>query len=199
MTSADPALDRVLEALDRVRAAHPDRPVLVAVDGRSGVGKSTLCERLAARVGAAHVDGDDFYAGGDAAALAALAPPERAAAVIDLRRLRAEALEPLLAGRTARWRPFDWDAGAGFAAEPVVCAPAPVVVLDGTYSGRPELADLVDLPVLVTLDERERLARLAAREGGDLGDPEFALWEAAEDHYFAVVRPPESFDLVLPG
>jgi para-aminobenzoate synthetase len=199
VTSADPALDRVLEALHAVRAAHPDRPVLVAVDGRSGVGKSTLCARLAARAGAAHVDGDDFYAGGDAAALAALAPPERAAAVIDVHRLRTEALQPLLAGRTARWRAFDWDAMAGLAAEPTACEPGPVVVLDGTYSGRPELADLVDLSVLVTLDDRERLARLAAREGDDLDDAELALWEAAEDHYFAVVRPPASFDLVVAG
>jgi len=199
VTSAGPALDRLLETLDGVRAAHPDRPVLVAVDGRSGVGKSTLCARLAERAGAAHVDGDDFYAGGDAAALAPLAPPERAAAVIDVHRLRTEALEPLLAGRTARWRAFDWDAMAGLVAEATACAPAPVVVLDGTYSGRPELADLVDLSVLVALDERERLARLAAREGDDLDDAELALWEAAEDHYFAVVRPPASFDLVVAG
>jgi hypothetical protein len=25
-----------------------------------------------------------------------------------------------------------------------------------------------------------------------------AIWDAAEDHYFTVVRPPGSFDVVLP-
>ena len=100
-TYPDPAFDRLAEAVAALRSTR-GRPVLVAVDGRSGVGKSTLAARLGTRVGGAHVDGDDFYGGGDEAALAALTPAQRAKAVIDWRRLRAEALEPLPAGRTAR-------------------------------------------------------------------------------------------------
>jgi hypothetical protein len=75
--------------------------------------------------------------------------------------------------------------------------PAAVVVLDMVYSGRPELADLVDLAILVALDDEERRARLLAREGTPYMERWWAVWDPAEEYYFGEVRPPASFDLVL--
>jgi para-aminobenzoate synthetase len=73
-----------------------------------------------------------------------------------------------------------------------------VVVLDGVYSARPELRHLVDLAVLVELaDDRLRRRRLVAREGDAFMAAWHALWDPAEDHYFARVCPPESFDLIV--
>jgi hypothetical protein len=73
---------------------------------------------------------------------------ERARDYMDWRRLRSEALEPLLQGNAAIWQPFDLAAGVrpdgtyGISTEIVRCEPAPVILLDGAYSTRPELADL---------------------------------------------------------
>lgn len=39
-------------------------PFIVAIDGRSGVGKSTMARVLAERFDAWVIEGDDFYAGG---------------------------------------------------------------------------------------------------------------------------------------
>jgi len=36
-------------------------PVLVALDGRSAAGKSTLAQQVAVRTAALVIDGDDFY------------------------------------------------------------------------------------------------------------------------------------------
>ena len=48
------------------------------------------------------------------------------------------------------WHPYDWEADDGsLALTSVVCDPAPVIILDGAYSARPELADLFDLRVLL--------------------------------------------------
>jgi uridine kinase len=173
-------------------------PLLVAVDGRSGAGKSTLAARLAARVGGAVVEGDDFYAGGTDAEWAQRSAEAKVDACIDWRRLKAEALEPLLAGRTAIWHPFNFASGVGLAAHTVSRAPAAVIILDGVYSARPELQDLVGLAVLVDLSEdRVRRQRLEAREGKTFMDAWHALWDQAEDYYFSRVRPPTSFDLVV--
>jgi uridine kinase len=80
--------------------------LLIALDGGSGAGKSVLAELVAAELNATVVQGDDFcYAYRGPASWNAQAPPQRAAEIIDWRRMRAEALEPLLGGRNASWQP----------------------------------------------------------------------------------------------
>ena len=75
--------------------------------------------------------------------------------------------------------------------------PAAVIVLDGAYSARPELADLIDLTVLVDAPLQFRHARLAAREAACFLEAWHRRWDDAEAHYFTHVRPPSSFDLVV--
>ena len=107
-------------------------------------------------------------------------------------------LEALRDGRTARWHSYDWDAFDGrLAAEPTTAQPAPVVILEGAYSARPELADLLDLRVLLETDKQLRLQRLRQRDGTDWHDEWAQRWSEAEDHYYSVVMTPEAFDLVL--
>jgi uridine kinase len=171
--------------------------VLVALDGRSGVGKSTIANGLVERLDGALISGDDFYAGGTDAEWTARTPEQRRARVFDWHRLRVDALDPLLAGRVAAWRSFNWQTWEGLSEDLLVCEPAPVIVLDMVYSCGPELSDLVDLSVLVTLDDEERIARLAARDGAEHRDRWLALWESAENHYFTHIRRPDSFDLVV--
>ena len=72
-----------------------------------------------------------------------------------------------------------------------------MVVLDGAYSTRPELADLIDLAVLVDVPAEVRHARLRAREDPDFLQHWHVRWDAAEEHYFTRVRPASSFDLVV--
>jgi uridine kinase len=79
-------------------------PFIVAIDGRSGVGKSTMARALAKRLDACVIAGDDFYAGG--IALRSDSAASRAAACIDWTRQRS-VLESLAADRAAQWRAFD--------------------------------------------------------------------------------------------
>jgi para-aminobenzoate synthetase len=179
-------------------------PLLVAIDGPSGSGKSALAALVAASLDAVIVPSDDFYAAHVTDAdWAARSSAERVADVIDWRRLRAEALEPLLAGRTATWYPFDFEAGPRpdgtfrVATSPTTRDPAAVVVLDGAYSSRPELVDLIDLSVFVDVPAAERHRRLVERDGDAYTGAWERRWKAAEDYYFTTVRSPASFDLVV--
>lgn len=185
------AIPRILE-LAAIRS-----PLVVAVDGRSGSGKSTLAAWIASQLGATLIDQDDFYTGGTLDDWRHLSSRQKADRVIDWRRVRAEVLLPLRAGATARWHPFDWEKLDGLAPVPIEAGPSPIVILDGAYSARPELADLIDLSILVTLPDDVRRARLAQREGEDLTLEWQAVWDEAEAFYFGTVRPPEAFDLVI--
>jgi len=180
-----------------------DRPLLITIDGRSGTGKSTLATLVAEALGAALVRSDDFYAAHiPDAAWDRFSAAEKVARAIDWRRLRAEALEPLLRGEPAVWYPFDFacphpDGTYPLKHEPDRCEPAAVIVLEGAYACRPELADLIDLVVLVATPDEERRARLAAREAPEFLRAWHARWDEAEALYFTEVRPPSAFDVVV--
>lgn len=185
-------------AIDRIRELAATRsPLVVAVDGRSGTGKSTLAAWIAGQVGAVVIDQDDFYAGGDIDAWRRLTPEEKADRVIDWGRVRTEALLPLRAGLPACWHPFDWDAMEGLAVEPIRAQPSRIVILEGAYSARPELANVIDLSILVTLPDATRWERLLQREGEAFMSEWHGIWDEAEEHYFGTVRPAEGFDLVI--
>ncbi len=150
------------------------------------------------------IQSDDFFAANISDAEWDVRTPEaRAADGIDWQRLRTEALEPLLVGHWAKWHAFDFEAGVrpdgtyAMCADFVECKPAAVIMLDGAYSTRPELADLIDLSVLVDVPVDVRHARLAAREEPSFLEAWHARWDGAEDFYFRQVRPASAFDLVV--
>jgi uridine kinase len=193
----------ILDAVRRLKDER-DRPIVVALDGRSGAGKSTLANTLAGALRATCVPSDDFFAAEiTAEGWGVRSAAERARDAIDWQRLRQTALEPLLAGRPAVWHSFDFAAGTrddgtyAMSSDRVRRNPAAVIILDGAYSTRPELADLVDFAVLVEASQSVRSARLAAREDPGFLAAWYARWEAAEDYYFTHVRPPAAFDMVV--
>ncbi len=203
MQSAVKAATDVILAEIRRRMSDGKRPFLVALDGGSGAGKSTLGGIITNELNAAFIQSDDFY---DArisdAQWDACSAQQKVADVIDWRRLRTDALEPLLAGQVARWHPFDFqrrrpDGTYPLSENYVERPPASVIILDGAYSSRPELSDLIDLSVLVDVPLAVRHARLDARESTAWLAGWHRRWDEAEAYYFTQVRPPSSFDLII--
>jgi len=194
----------ILKEMERIRP-KVRKPIVVALDGGSGAGKTTIAERLMRLADVALVRLDDFYQ--------TVIPQsewphktveQRLNGVFDWSRVRSEALEPLRAGRPGHWHAFDFMRGLGKAGayslkkEMTEVAPAPTILLEGAYSASRPLRDLMDLAVLVDVQNRTRYLRTAAR--GD--DTEFlakwhAIWDEVEAYYFQHVCPPESFDLVI--
>lgn len=173
------------------------RPLVAAIDGPSAAGTSTLGKLLAARLDATLISGDDFYRDLDEATRWALRPEEGVHLYFDWQRLRDQVLVPLRAGKSVRYQPFSWLATGGLSEIPVVLTATPIVILEGVYAARPELADLVDVSVLVQTPAPERHRRLVERAHGN--DQWWSRWDTAEQLYFSAIRPPESFDLVVTG
>lgn len=183
--------------LVKLVASRPTRPLVISLDGPSAAGTTTLAAELGLRLAASVVAGDDFYSDMPEEQLWALTAAQGAEEYFDWQRLRHEVLEPLRAGRAARYRPFSWLPGGGLDDRMVTVEPTPIIVLEGVYTGRPQLRDLVDLVVLVDTPAEERHRRLIERGHGN--DNWWPRWGAAEDHYYTAICPRDSFDLVIPG
>lgn len=158
---------------------------LVTVDGYSGAGKSRLTGRLASalgRVPTVHLD--YFYPGWDGLA-----------AAVDL--AAQWVAEPLVAGRPARWRRFDW--GAGEFAEWRETPWAPVVVLEGCGAGAAALRPFTSTAVWVDTPAALREHRLHGRIDWPRYAPHRARWAAQEEALFAAERPWEHADALVDG
>ena len=173
---------------------RPDRTLIVGIDGAGGAGKSTVAAALADKLGAAVVAMDDFYR---LLAERRAPDPHGWGSDFDHERLRAEVLEPLVAGRRVRYGVYDWH-------EDRMCAGArsvscPIVLVEGIYVLQPRLRGFFDLAVWIDAPREERLRRGLERDG----EAERATWEQRwmpqEDRYMASVDPRASADLILDG
>lgn len=208
MTVAQQPASQLLARLRQVGTGG--ETLFVGIDGRSGAGKSTLAAAVCAGLTDDHrggdvvtvIDGDQFYAGGSAESWDGQTPAMRASRVIDWRRQRA-VLEQLRHRGIAGWYPFDWEADdwdsdiVPLARERVVATAGSLVTLEGAYSCRPELHDVLDLPVLLDTPRAVRRQRLLECEGEAYRSEWEARWSVAEEYYFGRVMPPSRFDLVL--
>ncbi len=162
---------RFADLAGRVRAspARLGRTRLVVVDGPAGSGKTTFAGQLAAELdGAPVVHLDDLYAGWTLDG------------VVD--RLREQVLEPVAAGRPARFLGYDWAAGAF--AVPRTVPVAPVLVVEGCGAAARAVDDVVSLRVWVQASPEVCAQRWRARGGAAMTafQPAWAHAEAAVFH-----------------
>jgi hypothetical protein len=172
-------------ALELVRGL-PRKPAVVAVDGRSSRGKTTLAARLAAAVpGACVVHTDDIA---------------WHHAVLDWAGLLADGvLRPFRSGRDVSYRPPQWDV-RGRSGSIDVPASCPLLLVEGVGSGRRELSGLLDAVIWVETDAAERDRRDAVRvAAGETTPDDYAAWMAEEEPFVAGQRTWERADLIVRG
>ncbi len=173
--------------LDVAVSRHPSGTRVVAVDGRSGAGKTTFAEALAdelhlrtgVRPQVVHMD--DIYPGWDGLA-----------ASVDL--VVGWVLEPLGQGRDGRFHRWDWEADRR--GDEVVVPVADWVVLEGVGSGsagcRPHLAAIVWLDADFDVRRRRGLDR-----DGESFRPHWQAWAEQEEALFRTQSTREHADLVI--
>jgi uridine kinase len=187
-SNADPVADALTAAIAavsaRVVAVGAANPV-VALDGRSGVGKSSFARRLvAAWPGHGRVQLvalDDVYPGWDGLADGV----EYARRVI---------LSPHARGLIGVWERWDWEASAR--AEAYAVDPSLPLVVEGSGLLTPEVARLADVSVWVEAPLASRKARALDRDG-DTYRPHWDRWAAQEDRHLEAHHPERLADLVV--
>ena len=186
------SLTPIINSITALLSTAAGRPILIALDGRCGSGKTTLATQLAERFpGSRTIHTDDYY----------LPPAQRVpgwetlpCANMDLKRLRAEVLNPARAGQPFSYIAYSCREGAYL--PPVSCQPTRLVIVEGSYSHHPLLRPYETLRVFVTCAKPEQTRRLQAREGARYAD--FAArWVPLEEGYFAQYGIAENADFVV--
>ena len=187
----------VSEAARGVLAAKR-RPVAVGIDGPGGSGKSTFARDLAdyLEVSVAIVQGDDFYSDMPEEEKAKLSPEGGCESYFDWRRLRTEVLESVRGDvKDLRYQRYDWD-NARMGNWIDILMPE-VVIVEGVYTLRPQLRDLLDFYVYIRTGEGTRARRLTKR--GENSNEWIERWNAASNIYESKVKPWEDADLIIDG
>jgi len=181
--------------------------VRVGVDGVDGAGKTCFADELAGvlrRRGrpVVRVGVDDFH---HVRALryrrGRQSPSGFWLDSFDYRRLWSEVLTPLGPGGDRRYRPAGHDLDTDQVLHPpLTTAPAgAVVVVDGLFLHRAELAGAWELSIFLDVGFAETARRMAGRDGSepDPEHPSLARYVRAQRHYLASCRPWERADVVI--
>ena len=172
----------------------PDRPAILAIDGRCASGKTTLAKKLAEEWNAALFHMDDFYLQPHQRTAERLAEPGGNA---DRERFLAEVLQPLREGKAVSYRRFDCGT---MSFEPArIILPGKIAIVEGSYSCHPALRDLYDFRIFMDIDPKTQQERLLRRNGPDGLERFRTRWIPLEETYFSECAVRDCCDLVIPG
>lgn len=173
------------------KLARTSGPILAAIDGQCGSGKSSLAALAGRLLGCNVLHSDDFYL-----PMAERAPDwERTpGGNMDFARLRREALDPALTGRPIDYQAYSCQEGRLLPG--IRLSPTPLTILEGSYSMHPALGGSYAVKIFLHCAPEEQERRLRQREQDYF--PMFQKrWIPLEEGYFAQYAVRQQCDLVL--
>lgn len=173
-----PFLAKIEDGLRR-RAPHDARPFIVAIEGGSASGKTTLAKLLGELYDCTVFHMDDFF----------LRPEQRTTARraevggnVDRERFLEEVLQPLRTGKPICYRRFDCTTQTLLPPETVT--PTPLTVIEGAYSMHPDLASYYDLSLFLEISPNHQKERILKRNPSPWAERFFEEWIPMEQMYF---------------
>jgi len=165
---------------------------LVAIDGNSGAGKSSLAELLASAYDCNLFHMDDFF----------LQPqqrtPERLDASggnVDYERFKLEVLDNLITGKEFSYRKYICRT-ASFS-EPVLVTPKKISIIEGSYSCHPFLSEAYHLKIFLKATPQIQRERILKRNGPQMLRRFLNEWIPMENKYFKAFNIEGNSDLVF--
>ncbi|MBO6014644.1 MAG: uridine kinase [Oscillospiraceae bacterium] len=178
----------------RLKSFLPQGPLLVAIDGGSASGKTTLAAYLSERFDGTVFHMDDFFLRTEQRTPARYAEP---GGNVDRERFLDEVLLPLKNREAVSLRKLDHTNGVFRLLPPVTIIPKPFVIVEGAYSMHPDLADFYDFSVFLRIPHDLQTRRVLARNGPEVAQMFFSRWIPLEQAYFDALHPAERCDLVI--
>ncbi|MDV2980636.1 UNVERIFIED_CONTAM: aminodeoxychorismate synthase component I [Actinomycetes bacterium ARC8] len=158
-------------------------PVIIAIDGRSGAGKTTLAVELAARLRAHHKVSlfhlEDIYPGWNGLAAG-------------IERYVSTVLAPLSRGEAASWVCWDWENHDD--GEPRVTLPAEIVIVEGVGAAAAAARPLLSAVIWAEAPDDVRRTRALDRDG-ETYEPFWDQWAAQEEEWLAADKVPLDADV----
>jgi uridine kinase len=190
-------LDERLQPVIALLTKDQSKPVLiVAIDGHSAAGKSTLARAIANTLPSVTiVQMDDFYRSLDEEERSRLDAEGGYHQYYDWQRLEEQVLKPLAIGEDCWYQKYDWSTNR--LGEWAQLQATGIVVVEGCYATRPELRHYYDVVLFVETPAARRLQRQVER--ADATAAWLARWDAAEHFYMEHYYPDRDADLVIAG
>jgi anthranilate synthase component 1/para-aminobenzoate synthetase len=158
-------------------------PVIIAIDGRSGAGKTTVAIELAARLRNHHKVSlfhlEDIYPGWNGL-------------TAGIERYVSTVLGPLSRGEAATWTSWDWV--NHYDGDTRVTLPAEIVIIEGVGAAAAEARPLLSAVVWADSPDDVRRKRALDRDGGTY-EPYWEQWAAQEDDWLAGDNVPGEADI----
>ena len=168
------------------------KPFLVAIDGGSASGKSTLGAALAEELQATLIHMDDFFLPMEMRTEERFAQP---GGNVHWERVRAEVLEPIRQGKGPEYGVFDCSVMA--VNKTVRADVRDVVIVEGAYSLHPMLREYFDLRVLVEVEESVQKERILRRNGEQMLRRFLTEWIPLERVYFEACAVKDCCHIIL--
>jgi uridine kinase len=189
------SLPQLVNAIDQI--PRKQSTLLIGIDGCGGSGKSTLAnvfKECCANVTIVHMD--DFYF--SKKQLNPVHPTQKpVGADVDWERVFKQVIEPISQGNQGYYQRYDWD--RDLLAEWHTVPAGGIVVIEGVYSTREELADYYDFTIWVDCPRELRLSRGIERDGEEARQIWEDNWMIGEDIYMEEHKPQERANLVVKG
>ncbi|MBX3013901.1 MAG: (d)CMP kinase [Caldilineaceae bacterium] len=188
------------EQLEEVLALLHQRQVkpvvMVAIDGHSAAGKSTLASTIQQHLASVTIiHTDDFYRPLNEEERVSLDARGGYEKYYDWERLEAQVLQPLSQGQRSEYQQYNWTTNA--LGSWIRMQPSGIILIEGCYAARPELRAYYDVLIWVETPERKRMVRQTAR--ADATSTWLERWDAAERYYIEQFQPQRYADLVISG
>ena len=182
----------LLPLLVRIDQALKKGSAVIAIEGGSACGKTTLAEKLSRIYDCNVFHMDDFF----------LRPeqrtPERFAEAggnVDRERFLSDVLTPLSEGRAVEYSRFNCSTQKLEATMTV--EQKPLTIVEGAYSMHPELARFYDLSVFLDISAEYQRERILKRNTAFFAERFFGEWIPLELEYFSKLNVKESCDMVI--
>lgn len=166
----------VFTAIDRLLQKGS---AVIAIEGGSASGKSTLADILQAVYDCQVLHTDDFFLRPEQRTPARLA---EVGGNLDRERFCDEVLQPLSAGQPIRYRRFDCMTQT--LGEPLTVQKGKLTVIEGAYSLHPAFGKYYDLAIFLDISPDLQRKRITVRNAGPFADRFFNEWIPMENAYF---------------
>ena len=169
-----------------------DKTAIIAIDGGSASGKTTLASILKERYACNVIRMDDFF----------LRPeqrtPERFAEVggnVDRERFESEVLPALKNNEAVCYQPYDCRTQT--LGEKIILAPNKITVVEGVYSMHPEFSRYYDVAIFLDIGSEYQRERILKRNSPALAERFFNEWIPLENRYFSGMKVREHSDIII--
>ena len=164
--------------------------MVIAIDGNSGAGKTTLAGLLADRYKARVFHGDDYFPRPGQPAAQRLPGGN-----LDLARFMEEVIAPIREDRDGYVRRFDCRTGK--LQDPRHIPYAPITIVEGSYCLHPALGPYYDLALFLKAEPGSQRARLQSRYDAARFQRAMEEWVPRENAYFQTYNIPAKCDFVF--